>query len=358
MRFPKRDGAIDYVELCRMIDVFIGNGFNYFDTAHGYLRGESETALKECLVKRHPRESFIIADKLSTMHFEKKEEIRPLFEKQLNAVGVDYFDFYLMHSQNSRLYEKYVRCEVYEIAAKLASEGKIKHLGISFHDEAKLLDRILTEHPEIEVVQIQLNYIDFEDAAIQSRLCLEVCRKHGKPIIVMEPVKGGSLVNLPEEAKAVLDSLGGGSYASYAIRFAASFPEVVTVLSGMSSYEQMLDNVSYMKNFAPLSDEELRAINDVCEIFKSLSMIKCTACGYCVDGCPMNIAIPDLFSCMNSKKLFNNWNSGYYYSDVCTANKGKASDCIKCGACEDACPQKIEIRRLLCEVASAFEKKN
>ena len=357
MRFPRCDGKIDYSELCLMIDSFIENGFNYFDTAHLYMRGESEPALRECLVKRYPRESYVLADKLSTMYFEKKEDIRPLFEKQLDVCGVDYFDFYLMHSQNTALYEKYERCEAYGVALELKSEGKIKHIGISFHDGAELLDRILTEHPEVEVVQIQLNYLDFEDSAIQSKLCLEVCKKHGKPVIVMEPVKGGSLVNLPDEAKTVFDRLGGGSYASYAIRFAASFPEVVTVLSGMSNTEQMHDNISYMKNFVPLCEKELSAVAEVTKIFKSKNVIDCTGCRYCIDGCPTNIAIPDLFSCMNSKKLFNNWNSEYYYSDVCTKNKGRASDCIECGACEQICPQKLNIRKLLKAVAEEFEKK-
>ena len=357
MRFPRRDGKIDREELCRMIDAFIGNGFNYFDTAHGYMRGESEATLRECLVKRYPRESYVLADKLSTMHFEKNEDIRPLFEHQLNTLGVDYFDFYLMHSQNTALYEKYMRCKAYDVALELKAEGKIRHLGISFHDEASLLNKILTEHPEIELVQIQLNYLDFEDAAIQSGLCLEVCRKHGKPVAVMEPVKGGCLVNLPDEARRVFDSLGGGSYASYAIRFAAGFSDVVTVLSGMSSNEQMLDNISYMKDFNPLSEKELSAVSEVTKIFKSKNMIDCTACRYCTDLCPMNISIPDVFSCMNSKKLFNNWNSEYYYSDVCTKNKGKASDCIECGACEKICPQKLKIRELLKSVAEEFEKK-
>ena len=309
MRFPKRDGAIDRKELCDMIDAFIENGFNYFDTAHGYLRGESETMLRECLVKRYPREIYILTNKLSTFHFEKEEDIRPLFEKQLEACGVDYFDFYLMHSQNSTLYEKYMRCRAYEISLELMKEGKFRHFGISFHDEAALLDKILCEHPEIEVVQLQINYLDFEDAAIQGRLCLEVCEKHNKPVIVMEPVKGGSLVNLPDEAKKIFDSLNGGSYASYAIRFAAGFDNVLTVLSGMSNTEQMLDNISYMKDFKPLNKLELEAVEEVCRIFRAQNTIACTACRYCVDGCPMNISIPDLFACMNAKRQFNNWNS-------------------------------------------------
>ena len=358
MRLPRLDNAIDLDEFSKMVDIFIENGFNYFDTAHGYLRGMSETALRECLVKRYPRDSFILTNKLSTFHFEKEEEIRPLFEAQLAACGVDYFDFYLMHAQNTALYEKYKKCRAYEIALELMKEGKFKHFGISFHDEASVLDRILTEHPEIEVVQIQLNYLDYDDAAVQGRLCLETCEKHGKAVIVMEPVKGGSLANdLPTEAKAVFDGLNGGSYASYAIRFAAGFESVVAVLSGMSTVGQVTDNVSYMKNFKPLDKTELNAVKQVCEIFKSKELIPCTACRYCTEVCPKNISIPDLFACMNAKKAFNNWNADFYYSDVHTANgKGKASDCIKCGLCEAACPQKLRVRELLVAVASEFEK--
>ena len=257
MRFPMVNTEVDYEELNKMIDAFMEGGFNYFDTAHGYMDGLSETALRDCLVKRYPRESYILTNKLSTFHFKKNEEIRPLFESQLEACGVDYFDFYLMHAQSAKLYEKYTRERAYETALELKAEGKFKHFGISFHDKADLLDLILSEHPEIEVVQIQLNYVDYDDAAVQGKLCLEVCEKHNKPVIVMEPVKGGSLVNLPDAAKAVFDSLNGGSYASYAIRFAASFENVVSVLSGMSTLEQMKDNVSYMKDFVPLSEIEI-----------------------------------------------------------------------------------------------------
>jgi len=357
MRLPRRDKDIDLEEFSRMVDIFMERGFNYFDTAHGYLRGASETSLRECLVKRYPRESYVLTNKLSTFHFEKEEEIRPLFEKQLEACGVEYFDFYLMHAQNASLYEKYRRCHAYEIALELMREGKFRHFGISFHDEASVLEKILTDYPEIETVQLQINYLDYDDAAVQGRLCLEVCKKFNKPVIVMEPVKGGSLVNLPEEAKAVFDSLCGGSYASYAIRFAAGLDGVMTVLSGMSDMEQTLDNTSYMKSFVPLSEKELDAVKRVCDIFRAQNTIPCTACRYCVDGCPMNISIPDLFACLNAKRTFNNWNADFYYNDVHTKGKGRASDCIKCGMCEASCPQKLKIRELLAVVADEFAKK-
>ncbi len=357
MRFPKKDDKIDLDELNKMIDAFMDAGFNYFDTAHGYLRGESETSLRECLVKRYPRESYILTNKLSTFHFEREDEIRPLFDLELAACGVDYFDFYLMHAQNKALYEKYTKCRAYEIAKEFLAEGRVKHLGISFHDDAKMLERILTEHPEIEVVQLQLNYLDFDDAAIQSRMCLEVAKKFGKPVIVMEPVKGGSLAALPDEARTVFESLGDASPASYAIRFAAGQDNVMTVLSGMSNMEQMLDNISYMKDFKPLTEKELSAIEKAVGIFHKTDVISCTACRYCTDGCPMNISIPDLFACLNTKKMFGSWNADYYYNSVHTVGKGKASDCIGCGACEAVCPQKLEIRKHLASVAEEFEKK-
>ena len=236
------------------------------------------------------------------------------------------------------------------------AEGRIKHLGISFHDKAADLEQILSEYPQIEVVQIQLNYVDFEDPSVESRKCLEVCRKFGKPAIIMEPVKGGALVNLPEEAQKIFDELNGGSNASYAIRFAASQEGVMMVLSGMGSMEMMNDNISYMKEFVPLNAKEQAAVDKVCEIFKSMGTIPCTACRYCTEVCPQGISIPDLFACMNAKKIFNDWNADYYYNSIHTKNGGKASECLKCGLCEEICPQHLGIRELLETVAKEFEK--
>ena len=356
MRLPMVEGEVDLAETCRMVDAFLENGFNYFDTAHGYLDGKSEVALEKCLTSRYPREAYILTNKLSTHHFTKNEEIRPLFESQLKICGVEYFDFYLMHAQDATIYEKYKACRAYETAMEFLAEGRIKHLGISFHDKADVLDRILTEYPQVEVVQIQLNYVDFDDPSVQSRKCLEVCRKHGKPAIIMEPVKGGSLVKLPEEAQKVFAALGGGSNASYAIRFAASQEGVAMVLSGMGDMEMMEDNISFMKDFQPLTEAESAAVEKVCGIFRSLGTIPCTACRYCTEVCPKGIAIPELFACMNAKKLFNNWNSGYYYNQIHTKSGGKASDCLKCGKCEKICPQHLKIRELLEEVAKEFEE--
>jgi hypothetical protein len=338
-----------------MVDLFLQSGFNYFDTAHGYLDGKSEVAIRECLTKRYPREDYILTDKLTEPYFEKEEDIRPFFESQLEICGVDYFDFYLMHAQSLENYGKFKRCRAYETAFALRDEGKVRHVGLSFHDKAEVLDEILTDYPQVDIVQIQLNYVDYEDEAVQSRKCLEVCRKHGKPVIVMEPVKGGSLVNLPAEAQKVFDTLQGGSYASYAVRFAAGCEGVAMVLSGMSNLGQMQDNISFMKEFVPLSDKEQEAVQQVCNIFKMQDLIPCTACRYCVEGCPMHIAIPDLFSCMNAKKCFHNRNQDYYYNSVYTTHNGKASACIKCGKCEQACPQHLPIRDLLVEVAAEFE---
>ncbi|MDE6706797.1 MAG: aldo/keto reductase [Oscillospiraceae bacterium] len=356
MRLPMKNGKVDIEQTKQMVDMFMENGFNYFDTAHIYIGGMSETAIRETISQRYPRESFVLTNKLSTHCFNNQEEIRPLFQEQLKACGVEYFDFYLMHAQDGAIYEKFRRCKAYETALELKAEGKIKHFGISFHDKADVLERILTDYPQIEVVQIQFNYVDYDDASVEGRKIYEVCEKFGKPAIVMEPVKGGSLVNLPEEAQKVFDNLNSGmSNASYAIRFTGSFPNICMILSGMSDMAQMKDNISFMKDFKPLNDIEMKAVQEVCQIFRSMSMIPCTSCRYCTDGCPMNILIPDLFSCYNLKTTFNNWNQDYYYSNVLTRENGKASECIKCGQCEEICPQHLKITELLEDVAKEFE---
>ena len=362
LRLPLLDendqASIDYPMLYKMIDTFLEHGFKYFDTSYIYHMNQSEVFLREALVKRHPRDSFFLSTKMPIKFMTKASQMEEIFNEQLEKCGVDYFDFYLMHAQDGAIFEKYKKCRAYETALELKAEGKIRHFGISFHDKADVLDHILTEYPQIEAVQMQFNYVDYEDPSVESRKVYETAVKHGKPVIVMEPVKGGSLVNLPEEAQQVFDALHGGSNASYALRFAASFDNMMMVLSGMSTIEQIKENVSFMAEPKKMTEEETAAVNKVREIFTSMSMIPCTACHYCVldNDCPKKIQIPELFSCYNLKTIFHNWNQDYYYNNILTRDHGKASDCLKCGKCEKICPQHLPIRKLLEQVAGEFEK--
>lgn len=351
MRLPMDGDKVDIPHTTKMVDAFMASGFNYFDTAHGYISEQSEIVLRQTLTSRYPRESYILTNKLSPSYFEKNEDIRSIFQVQLDACGVDYFDFYLMHCQNTELFAKYKAAGAYETALELKAEGKIRHMGISFHDKAEVLDQILTEYPQIEVVQIQFNYLDYESPRVESRKCYEVCRKHNKPIIVMEPVRGGQLVNLPTAAVDILPKLGGGSNASYALRFAAGFEGMCMVLSGMSSLEMVEENCDFMSDFKPLNDRELAAVREVADIIDHLDLIACTSCKYCVDGCPQQIRIPELFSCLNKKLRYseNKADEAYQGFEV------KASACVECGQCEDVCPQQLPIRDLLKTVANTFE---
>ncbi|MBO5045465.1 MAG: aldo/keto reductase [Clostridia bacterium] len=355
MRLPMIGEEVDEAAFCEMIDAYMAGGFRYFDTAQMYLGGKSETALRSCLTSRYPREKYLLTDKLSPHMFEREEDIRPAFEAQLKACGVEYFDFYLMHAQNADLFEKYKRCNAYETAFRLKEEGKVKHVGFSFHDNAEVLDRILTEYPQLEVVQIQFNYLDYEDVDVQSRKCYEVCRKHNKPILIMEPVKGGALVNLPKEAQELLEGLHGGSPASYALRFAAQFEGVAMVLSGMGDMNMMRDNMQTFTAFRSLDGEETAAIYKVAQIIREKKLISCTGCRYCVDGCPKTIPIPEIFACKNEKTRNVSKNYLQAYQEM-TQNAGKASDCINCGKCEKACPQHLPIRELLAKVKREFER--
>lgn len=341
MRLKMIDDKVDYEEFCRMIDSFIEAGFNYFDTAHGYIDGKSETAIRDCLVARYNREDYVLANKLSEWFFETEDEILPLFESQLKLCGVEYFDFYLFHCLNRSSYPKHKKCNSFEIVKKLKEQGKIKHIAMSFHDTADILDMILTEQPFIEAVQLQINYLDYDDPKVQSKACYDVAIKHGKKVIVMEPVKGGALVNLPDEAKNIFDALGGGSYASYAIRYSASYPQVFMVLSGMGNIDMMNDNVATMSPFVPLDSEEFAATDKVRKIIREVEQVPCTKCNYCADVCPIGVPISQIFEVYN--KLLTVKVSPEKAKRILPENSAKILDCIGCGACEKVCPQGIGI---------------
>ena len=354
MRLPMNGEEVDLVEFSKMVDAYLEEGFIYFDTAKVYIQGKSELAMKECLVKRHPRSSYIIADKLSGWCCKEKEEVIPFFNSQLEALGVEYIDYYLMHCLHGQNVDHYNHIEAYEQCLKLKAEGKIKHFGFSFHGTAEFLDKYLEEHPEFEFVQIQFNYLDYDSYNVQSKLCYDVCRKHNKDIMIMEPVKGGELVKLPQEANEIFKSFDNGSNASYAIRFAASYEGVIMVLSGMSNMQQMEDNLSYMKEFVPLNKKEMDACFKVADIIKKSNLIACTGCKYCVDGCPKKIMIPSIFAIKNAKILNQNYDPNAYKQLVLSA--GKASDCIKCGLCEKECPQHLPIREYLGKLSKEFDR--
>ena len=345
MRLPMIGEEVDTTEVNRMVDAFINAGFNYFDTAHGYIDGKSEKAVKTCLTSRYPRDRYVLANKLSEWFFEKEEEVLPLFEEQLKICGVEYFDFYLFHALNRNSYEKHKNCNTFEIVNNLHAQGKVRHIAMSFHDTADVLDMILFEQPQIEVVQLQINYLDYDDPGIQSKACYDVAVKHGKKVIVMEPVKGGALVNLPQEAVAEFEAFGTAAPVSYALRYAASFPEVFMVLSGMGNMEMMLSNIQTMHPFVPLNQAEIAATDRAREIIRKYKQIPCTKCKYCAEVCPKQVPIADLFAVYNEYALAHVTRKETKQKLV--AFEIKATDCIACGACEDICPQNITIREKL-----------
>ncbi len=363
MRLPQTDlndaTKVDMPQFEKMVDTFIERGFTYFDTAYMYHDFQSERFVREALVKRHRRDTYTLASKLPTMMLKAEGDQERIFEEQLEKCGVEYFDYYLLHSLNVSNYRKCEKFGSFQFVAEQKAKGRVKHMGMSFHDTAEVLDQILTAHPEVEFVQLQINYLDWENPSIQSRKCYEVARKHNKPVVVMEPVKGGTLAKLPEEGERLLRELRPeASMASWAVRYAASLDGVMMVLSGMSSIEQLEDNTSYMENFEPLGDEELRRIERVVKLVNASIAIPCTACRYCVDGCPMGIAIPDYFALYNTELQSVNHifsiQETYYHN--LTKTHGKASDCIACRACEHICPQHLEIVDYLKQVAARFEK--
>ena len=356
---PAREDAIDVETMKEMVDYFIGQGFTYFDTAWMYCGFKSENAAKEALADRYPRDAYTLADKLHCGFFNDAAAMEDIFQQQLKKTGVSYFDYYLLHDLGEDHYKKYTKLGSFDWLVKKKEAGLAKHIGFSYHDGADLLDRILTEHPEVEFVQLQINYLDWESEAIQSRRCYEVCVKHDKPVIVMEPVKGGTLANVPETVAAIYKNYApNASVPSWAIRFAASQPNVKMVLSGMGNMDMMRDNTGYMKDFVPLNDEEMELIQRATDIINHGIAIPCTACSYCVDGCPMNIPIPKNFSLYNAEKQEYKGKGftpqGEYYTRL-AENFGKASACIKCGKCEQICPQHLPIREHLEAVAAQFE---
>lgn len=363
MRLPiinNKFSNVDKDAVSEMFDYFIKNGFSYVDTAWFYHNENSERAIKECLVKRYPRETFQLADKMPVVLLNEEAELSYYFNKQLEKCGIEFFDYYLLHDLGKKHYEIAERIHAFEFISKLKQEGKVQHIGFSFHDTAEVLDEILTAHPEVDFVQLQINYLDWDSIAVQSRLCYETAVKHGKSVIVMEPVKGGTLANIPEAAENILREYAPEcSVASWAIRFAASLENVIMVLSGMSNMEQLKDNIAYMKNFKPLNDKEIEIINKTVDIIRSNTAIACTACSYCTLKCPKNIAIPKYFSLYNTDMQEikgKAWTPQSFYYNNLTLQFGKASDCIKCGKCEEMCPQHFKIRELLETVAVHFEK--
>lgn len=358
MRLPTINNSykdIDYDRFKKMIDTFIDNGFTYFDTAYPYHEGMSEIAVRECLVKRYPRDKYILATKLPIFHIKEKNEIDRIFNEQLEKLGVEYIDIYLVHALNRNTYELSKKLEVFNYFKELKQNGKIKHIAISFHDSSDILETILKEQESIEFVQLQINYIDWENSVIQSKKCYEIARKYNKRVLIMEPVKGGFLVNLPKEAIDIFKSVNEkASTASWAIRYCASLDGVYTVLSGMSNQEQIEDNISYMKDFVPLNDNEFEAIKKVISILNSKTAVACTKCRYCVEGCPKKIAIPDYFSIYNEGLITNNFNKEAYLKLLSEGNGG-ASDCIECGLCETSCPQHIKIRDLMKKVSEKLD---
>ncbi|MGN0367746.1 MAG: aldo/keto reductase [Wujia sp.] len=356
---PEDATSIDLELTKKMVDTFLEQGFTYFDTAWMYCGFQSENATKEALVSRHPRDSFTLATKLHAGFLKTKEDRDRIFEEQRKKTGVEYFDYYLLHDVGQDHYKIYQELDCFEWIMEKKRAGLVKHIGFSYHDDAMLLDRVLTEHPEMEFVQLQINYLDWDSEGVQSRKCYEVATKHNVPVIVMEPVKGGTLANVPEPVEQLFKNHSEASVASWALRFAASLDNVWMVLSGMSNMEQLLDNLGTMRDFRALSKEEYDVVNRAVAMLNSNIEIPCTGCSYCTDGCPKKIAIPKYFSLYNADKQENKekgWTPQGEYYDRLTHTFGKASDCVGCGQCEKVCPQHLPIVEHLKEVAEYFGK--
>ena len=357
---PDNPANIDVEQVKQMVDTFLERGFTYFDTAWMYHSFQSENVVKEALVDRYTRDSYTLATKLHAGFIKTKEDRDKVFEEQRRKTGVEYFDYYLLHDIGFDHYKTYTDLDCFRWLMDKKEKGLVRHIGFSYHDNAELLDKVLTEHPEFEFVQLQINYLDWESEGIQSRKCYEVAEKHHVPVIVMEPVKGGTLANVPDAVTKMFKEYHPDmSVPSWAIRFAASHENVALVLSGMSNMEQLLDNLSYMDELVPLNEEENALIRKAVEIINSTIEIPCTGCSYCTDGCPMNIAIPKYFSLYNADKQeikTKSWMPQQEYYSRLTGTFGKASDCVACGQCEDVCPQHLPVIDYLQKVAEHFEK--
>lgn len=349
-------GSVDMEQLCRMVDIFLERGFTYFDTAYMYHRYKSELAVKEALVKRYPRDTFVLADKMPVSQLKQKSDLERIFEEQLEKCGVEYFDYYLLHHLSREHYPIAENLDAFAFIQQKKREGKAKRIGFSYHADAELLEQILKEHPEVEVVQLQLNYMDWESAGIQSRKCYEVCQKYGKDVLVMEPVKGGMLANVPTEAEELMKQTRLElSVASWAVRFAASQEQVIMVLSGMSNMEQLLDNTSYMQEFEPMNDQEMQVVKAVTDAINASTAIPCTACRYCVEGCPRHIPIPEYFALFNQQRQFGAYSNSRNYYKSYAGRYGQANDCIGCKKCERICPQHLKIVEELKRVSELFD---
>ena len=356
MRLPMNGEEVDIEQTKKMVDHYMELGFSYFDTAYVYMNGKSERAICDAVVSRYPRESFQLATKMPMHPIKEYADYQPIFNESLERTQAGYFDFYLLHALNKDSAKKADETGGWKFIQEMKAKGLIKHIGFSFHDSAAVLDEILTNHPEAEFVQLQINYADWESDNVQSRLCYEVARKHNVPVIIMEPVKGGSLAAMSEELEAKFKQANPeASVASWAIRYAASLEGLVTVLSGMSNEEQLQDNTSYMKDFKPLTDKERAVIAEVVEIFNRAPKIPCTACQYCVDDCPMKINIPRIFSTMNHYMTFGNLEAAQRSYENVVKDRGRASECLHCGSCESRCPQHIEIIKELEKIAATLE---
>lgn len=356
MRLPKKDGKIDIEQTKKMVDLFMDAGLTYFDTAYVYDGGESEKAAKAALVDRYPRESYTLCTKLCAwLGNQDEKSAKQQFYTSLERTGAGYFDYYLLHALQRGNYKKYDEYHIWDFVKEQKAKGLIKYYGFSFHADPALLEELLNEHPDVDFVQLQINYADWENPGVASRECFEIARRHGKSIVVMEPVKGGALADPVPGVKELLKAADpNASPASWAIRFAASLDGIITVLSGMSNIEQMQDNISYMKAFKPLSEAERAVILRVQSALNEDKSIPCTACHYCTDGCPMNIPIPEIFSVANRQRGNEAFRGRREYT-IATTNKGKASDCIGCGQCVNACPQQIDVITRLKACAEQFE---